>query len=502
MVSGLIARVIASEGLMRRLLVACMAIGFAALIAAIGAAIWLNGRNAEHLGWVKHSYDVELAVDRARLLTEQSETVRRGYVLSGQQAYLDSYIRVVAGLPDAIDGVARLTADNAGQQARITLLRRQLRDLIEQRSRTIVLVKTGRRDAAITVFGEESAARRMRGVRDNFDAMTAEEQRLLVLRDASLRNSINAFVGVLIAAGILLTLVAATTVITILRYVRDLGRTGAQLRQLNDSLEDQVQVRTADLTRANEEIQRFAYIVSHDLRSPLVNVMGFTAELDTAAKELARLIDRAEAEAPQIVTREAEQAAREDLPEAINFIRTSTAKMDRLINAILKLSREGRRVLSPEPIDMTALSAGIRDSLTQLAEERGVEIAIEPLPALASDRVAIEQIFSNLIENATKYIETGRPGRVVVRGSRAGARVVYDVVDNGRGIDPKDHARVFDLFRRSGRQDTPGEGIGLAHARALANRLGGNIDIHSRLGEGATFRVTLPAAFDDQEESA
>jgi signal transduction histidine kinase len=112
--------------------------------------------------------------------------------------------------------------------------------------------------------------------------------------------------------------------------------------------------------------------------------------------------------------------------------------------------------------------------------------------------VAIEQIFSNLIENAIKYLEPGRTGEVIVRGAKAGDRVIYEVQDNGRGIDAKDHQRVFDLFRRSGAQDQPGEGIGLAHVRALAYRLGGYIDLKSALGEGSTFQVNLPTTYADQ----
>ena len=124
-------------------------------------------------------------------------------------------------------------------------------------------------------------------------------------------------------------------------------------------LEGAVRDRTAELTRANAEIQRFAYIVSHDLRSPLVNVMGFTAELEAAAKPLAALLERAEAEAPGIVTEDARAAVRADLPESIGFIRTSTQKMDRLIAAILQLSRQGRRVAcatNSNPMRQSALS--------------------------------------------------------------------------------------------------------------------------------------------------
>jgi signal transduction histidine kinase len=270
------------------------------------------------------------------------------------------------------------------------------------------------------------------------------------------------------------------------------------LRDLNADLEGAVRVRTAELQRANEEIQRFAYIVSHDLRSPLVNILGFTAELEETNKALGGLLERAEKEAPQIINADSRNA-REDLPEAIGFIRSSTQKMDRLINAILKLSREGRRTLAPEALDMNEVFEGITGSLAHLLTDNEVSVTVEkPVPEIISDRVAIEQIFSNLIENAVKYSDPGRPNHVTVRGTAKGDRVVYEVADNGRGIDPKDHQRVFDLFRRSGPQDKPGEGIGLAHVRALAYRLGGFIDLQSELGQGARFQVNLPTTYADQ----
>jgi signal transduction histidine kinase len=96
------------------------------------------------------------------------------------------------------------------------------------------------------------------------------------------------------------------------------------------------------------------------------------------------------------------------------------------------------------------------------------------------------------MENALKYLMPGRPGQITVRGEARRGRAIIEVIDNGRGIAAKDHERIFDLFRRSGVQDQPGEGIGLAHVRALAYRLGGLIEVVSELGQGATFRVNLP----------
>ena len=365
--------------------------------------------------------------------------------------------------------------------------------LLARRTRTIDLIQRGEVAAAVQVFREEESAAELRRIRQLFSAMSREEQELLEQRDARRDRSLQLFYLVLAVAGVLLVAVGIAALLVVVRYTSDLDASRSALQQLNESLEGIVAERTADLSRANDEIQRFAYIVSHDLRSPLVNVMGFTAELEAASQALRAMIDRIDAESPDLVDEEARLAAREDLPEAISFIRTSTQKMDRLINAILALSRQGRRVLTPEPIDLTRIVEGIRDSLAHRLDDEGASITVEgTLPAIVSDRLAIEQILSNLIENAVKYRHPSRPVTVRVSGGEGGGRAWVDVADNGRGIDPRDHERVFDLFRRSGQQDQPGEGIGLAHVRALAYRLGGTITLRSALGEGATFRLSLP----------
>ncbi|MBA1156977.1 PAS domain-containing protein [Microvirga mediterraneensis] len=275
-------------------------------------------------------------------------------------------------------------------------------------------------------------------------------------------------------------------------------RTEAETRRLASVLAERV----TELDAANEEIQRFAYIVSHDLRAPLVNIMGFTSELEGVQAQIEQLYRNMQQADPSLISPTVREAIEADLPEAIGFIRSSTVKMDKLIGAILKLSREGRRVLAPEPISMAQMLEAQRRSVAHQLSERGAELFLEPVPDLTSDRLAIEQIFGNLIDNAVKYLDPSRPGRIVVRGHDLGASVVYEIEDNGRGIDPKDFERIFDLFRRSGVQDQQGEGIGLAHVRALVRRLGGTISVSSSPGEGSTFTVVLPSYPNMSSEAA
>jgi signal transduction histidine kinase len=228
--------------------------------------------------------------------------------------------------------------------------------------------------------------------------------------------------------------------------------------------------------------------------------MGFTAEIESIKKEI---FDRLSAmqDSDTEDARKTVELSR-DFDESLEFIKGSIGKMDRLINSILKLSREGQRTFKPEYVSMDQLIKSITDAVAHQAAEKDIAVTVEPLPPLKSDRLALEQIFSNLIDNALKYMAPGRPGHVRIRGRVDHSQVVYEVEDNGRGIAPEDHQRVFDLFRRAGEQDQQGEGIGLAHTRALVRRLGGYMTLKSALGEGSTFIVTLPRRMQEDERQA
>jgi signal transduction histidine kinase len=479
-----------------RLVVASVTLGFIAIIAAGIAATSSILTNEQHSDWVNHTYIVEREVSRYRVLEERAEGARRGYLLRRDTGVSQTLSETMDGILPTLDRLMRMTADNGIQQRNIAYAKQLSRRHLASIRRSIDLVDSGRRAQALDEFNSAATLAVIRGIRAQAEVMMERENQLLAMRTRAQENSLRQFFLILGAAGILLVVVGGGSIWMILHYTRDLASSRDQLRALNANLEGAVRERTVDLQRANDEIQRFAYIVSHDLRSPLVNVMGFTAELENAAKALGRLVDKVEEVVPEKVEQEWKDAARLDLPEAISFIRTSTQKMDRLINAILRLSREGRRPITPEHLDMRDLLQSIADSMKHRIDEIGAEIIVgSPMPDLHSDRLAIEQIFSNIIENATKYLQPGRPGRIEITGGIENGRIVIDIKDNGRGIDPRDHERVFDLFRRAGLQDQPGEGIGLAHTRALAYRLGGTINVRSQLGDGATFRVILPKVF-------
>ena len=293
----------------------------------------------------------------------------------------------------------------------------------------------------------------------------------------------------IVGALVIVAMVGAATT-SLLLHMRELRAARDEVAELNAGLERRVAVRTADLAEANEEIKRFAHIVSHDLRAPLINIMGFTAEIENGVREMAALDER------PADARDGPGRAKlgTELAEAIDFIRSSGGKMDRLISAILKLSREGRRALQREEVDLAELVdssvAAIRHQLDAAGGE--VELALQAPPML-TDRLSLEQILGNLLDNAVKYRAPDRKLRIgISAGAERDDRVYVEIADNGRGIAEADRERVFDLFRRVGEQDQPGEGLGLAYIRTIVRNLGGEIALTSELGKGTTFRIVLP----------
>ncbi|MCK9419022.1 MAG: PAS domain S-box protein [Nitrospirae bacterium] len=258
------------------------------------------------------------------------------------------------------------------------------------------------------------------------------------------------------------------------------------------SAEQKLQQYAAELKQSNEDVLSFSYIVSHDLRAPLVSIKGFAGELQYALQEIEPILDRC---MPHLSEQDRTQLAttyRKDVPVAMDFITSSVGRMDGLINAVLVLSRLGHRELKPEPLNVTALAKSILSSLAHQIEQRKTVVTIGDLPIITADKLAMEQIMGNLLDNALKYLDPVRAGEITVTAERNEEEVVFHVIDNGRGIAQEDMHKVFEIFRRAGKQDVPGEGMGLAYVKMLVRRQGGRIWCESEPGKGTTFSFTIP----------
>lgn len=472
-----------------------LGLGILLLIGIVSYSLWLVQVNREYSDETASLRGVRSAIVGLLATSQDAETGQRGYLLSKDASYLEPYDKAVAQLPTRWKALQ----DNLGPRPDYAVTLDELKLAIDGKmtelSRGVDLTRQGRYDEALTLLSTDAGLRLMDRIREILGGnLERTDDRLSEIVDKQL-SAADSLQWVTIGGAIAILVVVGGAILVIFQHVRDLSRTREEVIALNAGLEERVNERTEDLIRANQEIQRFAYIVTHDLRAPLVNIMGFLSELDTSIKAVSTYVMSDERTPTEDEIREARLAVSEDLPEAMGFIRSSTKKMDALINAILKISRDGRRKLQPERIDLKSLiEANAATVHHQLAEQGGeAKIAAGYITSIVSDRFSLEQIFGNLFDNAVKYQMPGRPLKLNVDIRPDGPRRIrIDVRDNGRGIGQQDLERVFELFRRAGEQDQQGEGIGLAHVRSLIRNLGGDVTVESELGKGSTFVLSLP----------
>ena len=248
---------------------------------------------------------------------------------------------------------------------------------------------------------------------------------------------------------------------------------------------------TQVIERKNQELESLVYVTSHDLRTPLLNIQGFSQRLKIACEALQRIAgaqEWREAERGEVA-----QIATEQMPRALGFIHASVEKMNRLLDGLLQLSRLGRAGMHPVRLDLDGMLESIRAAMAHQIEEAGAIVEVERLPACEGDATLINQLFTNLLDNAVKYRDPARPLRVQITGRSEGSTVVYTVADNGVGIPPEHLGKIWEVFHRvDPRSPVAGEGLGLNLVRRIVERHQGEIRVESTVGECSRFMVTLP----------
>jgi PAS domain S-box-containing protein len=253
-----------------------------------------------------------------------------------------------------------------------------------------------------------------------------------------------------------------------------------------------LQQTAADLAEKNKELEAIVYTVSHDLRSPLVNVQGFSRQLTRACDAIRETM--AGAVDGRVSVEPLRKPVEVSIPQSLRFINAGVTKMESLLAGLLHYSRLGRVALNIRPLDLNAMLADILAAMKFQIDESKAEVRVEPLPPCRGDAMQTSQVFTNLLDNALKYRSPDRPLRITVSGHVERGQAVYRIQDNGMGIAPQHQAKVFEIFHRLNPAETPGEGLGLAIAQRVLERQRGRIWVESTGEGGSTFHVSLPAA--------
>jgi PAS domain S-box-containing protein len=292
------------------------------------------------------------------------------------------------------------------------------------------------------------------------------------------------------------------------KVTRDITERRVQQHRI-ENLTRQLERRVEELAAANRELEQksaenesFVYSVSHDLRTPLVNLQGFSQELTLTTAELKALLEGPGVE-PGVRDRGRALIA-DGVEESLAFIRTAVQHLGRIIDGLLRLSRLGRVQYEAVPVDVGEVVREITGAMHGTVARSGARVDCAPLPVVRGDRNAIGQIFANLIGNALKSFDPSRPGHLEI-GASADDPPVFAVRDNGVGIPVEYRGKIFQVFQRVHARQTQGEGMGLAIVRRIVERHGGRIWFESEAGRGTTFYFTLapqPPAPGSQEAGA
>jgi PAS domain S-box-containing protein len=552
-------------------------LGFALALAIVIAAGAATLRSAAATGdsarWVGHTLGLRVRLSEIQLLFTDAEAGARGYVFTGDTAFLAPYGRARSALPALVQQLRTLTADNPSQRRRADSLAAVVPAGLDQLGTAVKLPRP--RATAAVVQGEEIRTG-MDRISSLIGRMQEEEQRLLEERSATLQAQtrtarLAAWAGILLAV----TAVAGSNFL-ILRelggrrraearfqsvvesapsgmvmidrggkivlvnqeterlfgYSRDeiLGQPIERLvpqrfsgghpafeaeffenpqpqprvlgagRDLHGVRKDGVEVpveiglnpiQTRDgpfvlasvvdisarkqaeneLRRSNEELERFAYVVSHDLQEPLRMVGNYV----------------------QLLGKRHRGKLDADADEFIGYALEGALRMQQLIEDLLAYSRVGTQGAAMAPTNTNAVVKTVLSSLKLTIDESGGSVTYDPLPTVPADRGQLEHLFLNLVSNALKF-RRADPPRVHISAASSDGEWRFRVQDNGIGIDAQHFDRIFVIFQRlHGREQYGGTGIGLAIAKKIVERHGGRIGVESEPGRGTTFFFTLPA---------
>jgi PAS domain S-box-containing protein len=244
-----------------------------------------------------------------------------------------------------------------------------------------------------------------------------------------------------------------------------------QIRKLNAELEKRVEERTEELIKTNKELEAFTYSVSHDLRTPLRAIDGFSAMLEVEYKS----------------------ALDDEGFRLIRVVRQNAQKMGILIDELLTFSRLGRASMKQTNVDMKEMAASVVKELSLPHKRNSMEILMEDLIPVKADPGLIRQVWINLISNALKFSQ-GKPEiKISITSRKETGMVVYCIKDNGAGFDMKYYDKLFGVFQRlHSEKEFEGTGVGLAIVQQVISRHGGKIWAEGKPGQGATFCFSLP----------
>jgi signal transduction histidine kinase len=535
-------------------LLAKVRIGFGLALLALAiisvVSYWSTSRFVELVRLRRQTYAGLYSLDATLSIMKDAETGQRGYLLTSDEKYLGPYASAVTALDAELKQLRATYADSPKRREHLDALEALCAAKRAELAETIQLRQNLGLEAALEVVRSDKGIRIMDKLRAEVGAIRADALEALAQRDQMVATAADITLYTVTLGSAVAIVIVILAFVAITRDVVGRRRAEDALRQSHQDLALRVDERTAELQQANEtmrgeiaerkaaqaaqqkseklviaasaklgevnrdlvlksqENEMFVYSVSHDLRSPLVNLQGFSQELASVTHHVRDILSQPEL--PLQLRERGLALVDNDMTQSIGFIQSAVLRLSRIIDALLRLSRAGRVEYESKLVDVESTVGAILASVAGTIDEKGAQITVASLPAIWGDPTAVEQIFANLISNALNYLDPKRSGTIEIGctdfehalSSDDGRDFhTYYVRDNGLGIPEAYRGKLFQAFQRLHPLAAKGEGIGLTLIRRMVERHGGKIWCESVAGEGSTFFVTLPARTTGKENT-
>lgn len=412
---------------------------------------------------VNHTQIVIKQINQLLLEIKDAEAGQRGYLMTREKKFLKAYQDISLRVPSEIFLLNKLVSDNSAQQdaafafnGLIGQMMHQLRlGLIKQQAQ-----ENGLNETNFIVMNANERLQLMSEIRQQADRMISEEELLLYRRAGIVAAKAMATKTWILLGNIFATILLLFAFIVILYEIE-------QRKKIQRAIEKSA----AQLELTNKELESFSYSVSHDLRSPLRAIDGYS----------------------RIFEEDYQVTLDDEGRRLLAVIRTSSKKMGVLIDDLLAFSQMGRKRVEPTKVDMNKLVEETWSEVCHHAGKDDLVLEKSSLPAIFGDRALLRQVLVNLLSNAVKYSGNRAESKIEVAAVVKGHEIVYSVRDNGVGFDMRFYDKLFGVFQRlHTEQEFPGTGVGLAIAHRVIVRHGGRIWAESILGEGTVFYFSLP----------
>lgn len=424
---------------------------------------------------VINTYQAINGSERLLSLMKDLESGQRGYIITSDSVFLEPFVEVREMIPVEI---ARLRESVSSNEQQTRLLNKRIVPAIEQRNHAFAELIRVHND-----HGQDSASQRvaaktgqtyMDTIRLLVNTFIQNERASLLDHEASLYRNSKIEDTVQFTSFGLIALTCTLAFVRLSRELRTVGSLVDKLRETNETLEEKVLLRTQELSDANASKDHFLGIASHDLKAPIAGVQGIIQLMRLEKK------DRDEADLTYL-----------------NFIDEACKSMLALIANLLDINRidRGEVTLKKEPVAVMDLLTRIERTFAGQAAKKGISLQVTgPDVVIETDSGNLSRILENLVSNALKFSSRGQP--ISVHAALEDSHITFDVVDRGPGIPSAELPLLFRKFARLTNRPTAGEGssgLGLAIVKELTELAGGSISVASKVGEGSTFSVRLPA---------